>query len=398
MISNRDIVIISSIDWQFLWQGPQEIASRLAAAGNRILFVENLGIRAPTVGDLSRVGSRLFNWAKVIRNRGAVEVSDRIFVASPLVLPPFGSTISRWINRKVFLRPVIGIFRRLGMNDPIIWSFLPSDTALDLQRTLRTAKSTTIYYCAADFRQLAPRSARLAAAEETLVKASDLVFVHLPELRSRFAEIHPDVHLFPWGVDLDAFPIDPVARKPNAQPVIGYVGGIHRHVDVTLLENIVTARPDWRWVFVGPIQSDLGKLPAHPNVSLLGQQPHAELVQHLHSFDVCIVPYATNDYTDTVVPVKINEYLAAGKRIVATELPSVVSFNKQHNALFTAPAEPSAFLSALEEALAAPDDQRERQRRREVAALSDWMIRLEDMNALIECDASTDGRTQQNPP
>jgi hypothetical protein len=60
--THRDIVCISSIDWDFIWQGHQEIMSTLAAQGHRVLFVENTGVRAPRARDLPRLGQRIRNW------------------------------------------------------------------------------------------------------------------------------------------------------------------------------------------------------------------------------------------------------------------------------------------------------------------------------------------------
>src|SRR5947207_15672346 len=62
MLRGQDIVCLSSIDWQFIWQGHQEIMSALAANGNRVLFVENTGVRSPSIRDLPRVRKRLLNW------------------------------------------------------------------------------------------------------------------------------------------------------------------------------------------------------------------------------------------------------------------------------------------------------------------------------------------------
>ena len=68
MFSGRDVILISSIEWDFNWQGHQEIATRLARAGNRVLYVENMGVRTPGLHDARRVAHRLSRWAKSRRN------------------------------------------------------------------------------------------------------------------------------------------------------------------------------------------------------------------------------------------------------------------------------------------------------------------------------------------
>src|SRR3954471_20981420 len=95
MISGRDVLYISSIDWAFQWQGPQEIAVRLGAAGNRVLFVENTGIRAPRLSEAGRVARRLGSWARTRLDGRARTVAPNVTVCAPLVLPPFGGPLPR---------------------------------------------------------------------------------------------------------------------------------------------------------------------------------------------------------------------------------------------------------------------------------------------------------------
>lgn len=178
-------------------------------------------------------------------------------------------------------------------------------------------------------------------------------------------------------------PIHQPSKRQRPEAVIGYVGGLHRYVDLELVSRMARARPCWRWVFVGPVQTALGDLTELPNVVLLGQRPHKELVRHIASFDVCIVPYLNNAETATVVPGKINEYLAVGKPVVSTELPSVCEFNELHGVLTTAAAKPESFLIAIEHALAESNNKAIIARRRQVAAQADWVLRLEAMARLI---------------
>ena len=397
MITGRDILCISSIEWDFLWQGHQEIAARFAQAGNRVLYVENTGVRAPGLRDARRVAARLKQWGKTRRARGVREVAPNLYVCAPLVLPPFGPGWRRRLNRRLLLPAVRRAARGLGMRDPVIWTYLPTDTAVDLIRLMRTPRSVVVYYCVADFAQLTPALAQLAQSEAATARLSDLIFAQGPELAEHLQAWNSHTHIFPFGVNLDAFPMHttngagpdsapamPEAVQALARPVIGYVGGLHRHVDFDLLVAMARARPAWSWVFVGPAQSSVAELEGLTNVHLLGQQPHRDLASYIQSFDVCIVPYAHNAYTETVVPTKINEYLAVGKPVVATPLPPVCEFNEQYQVIAIAPARSDAFLVAIEQALRAPTDAATLERRREVAALGDWGERLQAMSQLIE--------------
>src|SRR5881396_1101759 len=99
--SRRDVVCISSIDWDFIWQGHQEIMSTLAAEGHRVLFIENTGVRTPALRDLSRVGQRLRNWWR--GTNGFRQQRENLFIYSPIVVPFPYSRVARWINRYTML-------------------------------------------------------------------------------------------------------------------------------------------------------------------------------------------------------------------------------------------------------------------------------------------------------
>jgi glycosyltransferase involved in cell wall biosynthesis len=93
-------------------------------------------------------------------------------------------------------------------------------------------------------------------------------------------------------------------------------------------------------------------------------------------------------YTETVVPVKINEYLAVGKPVVSTDIPTVSEFNQRHHILFATENESTSFLNAIETALQMPNDEPTIERRREVAALLDWNVLVEQMSDLVEAAAA----------
>jgi len=392
MITGHDILYISSIEWDFLWQAHQEIVRRLAAAGNRVLYIENTGVRSPGLKDTKRIASRLSRWLQSLHSGGVRQVAENICVYSPLVLPPFGPTWQRLLNRHVFLRQLRGIVRTLGMKDCLIWTYLPTDTAVDIIRAHRNDRSLVIYYSVADFSYLTSNGKRLEKSEKELVGLSDLVFATCSELATRLSRNGNSAHLFPPGVDISAFPeettsdaqFDQLGLSILPRPIIGYIGGLHRFVDYDLIAALATARPSWSWVFLGAHQVSLEKLHGLPNVHLLGQRRHDELTKHMAYFDVCLVPYINSREIRTVVPTKINEYLAAGKAVVATNLPTVSEFNAKHQVLTIAEPTAREFLRAIESQLAAAHDPQLRTTRRQIAVLSDWQIRLEQMSELIE--------------
>ena len=396
MLTGRDVVLISSIDWNDVWQVPQEIALRLARSGNRVLFVENTGVRSPALGDLGRVNSRFRGWLSARRSGGLRRLEENVYLSSPLVLPPFGSALRRQVNRSVFIPRIGRAARHLGMRDPLLWTFLPTDSACEIIRSVRTERSVVLYYCAADFTCLTPHSRNLELSERKLLEQCDVVFATCAELERRCGKWNRNVHLCPHGVDLSAFPAEETAKPAGAaedylrtiralpRPVIGFVGGLHRFVDFDLLATMIRGRPAWTWVFVGPRDPSALQLSGLPNAHLIGRQPHEDMVHFIRTFDVGIVPYVKTIRTRTILPVKINEYLAAGKAVVSTDLEPVSEFNRRHPVLTLSDNRPESFLSAIEQALLDANNPASAARRRAVAAQYDWPICMERMSTLIE--------------
>ncbi|HVQ38617.1 MAG TPA: hypothetical protein VMS31_13860, partial [Pyrinomonadaceae bacterium] len=208
MLSGRDIVYISTIEWNFIWQQNQEIALRLARAGNRVLYVENTGARSPRIGDAARIISRLKRWATSLASHGLREVAPNVFVCSPLILPPFGSRTQQAINRGILLPIIRRSARRLGMRNLLLWTYLPTDTAVGLIQLMRTPASPIVYYCLTDFPQLSSDPEQMRKTEESLLRMSDVVFTSCNQLAERLAPMTKKVQIFPMGVDLSAFSND----------------------------------------------------------------------------------------------------------------------------------------------------------------------------------------------
>ena len=126
------------------------------------------------------------------------------------------------------------------------------------------------------------------------------------------------------------------------------MGGLHRLVDYDLVAAMAKARPSWSWVFLGTQQVSMEKLEGVANIHLFGEQPHEQLAGYMRFFDVCIVPYLNTTEMTTIAPTKINEYLAAGKAIVSTDLPTVSDFNAKYHVLSTSIPSAPDFLRSIE--------------------------------------------------
>lgn len=406
MLSGRDIVLISSIEWDFNWQGHQELATRLARAGNRVLYVENMGVRSPGLRDARRVAQRLSHWAGSLLDGGVRQVSPNLHVCSPLILPPFGSGVGRQLNRQLLLPLIQRAVRKLGLEPEIVWTFLPTDTAASLVRMLSKPRGVVVYYCIADFAELTPRSQEMLNSERSLIEMSDVIFAQGARLAERCSRGARKVEVCPFGVNFDLFTRnagdhdEPSVKDADAtvknsaaelmsvlpRPIIGYVGGIHSVFDVQMMASMARAKPEWSWVLVGPQQASAREMRRMPNVYLTGPKPHEELPDYISRFDVGIVPYILNRYTETVIPTKINEYLAMGKPVVSTNLPEVASFNNRHGVIITCPNLPAEFIASIEKALLSAGRAADDTRRRAVAAANDWGRRFERMSETVNLE------------
>ena len=150
MLKGKSIICISSIDWDFVWQGHQEIMDTYAKEGNKVLFIENTGIRTPGISDMKRLKKRIGNWLKSFK--GIRKEKENLFIYSPVILPFPYSKLASFINRLIMLPVLKKWMKATGFANPIIWTFLPTKTSIDLIRNIDNELS--IYYCIADFDQL----------------------------------------------------------------------------------------------------------------------------------------------------------------------------------------------------------------------------------------------------
>ena len=386
MSEQWDILCISSIDWDFIWQGHQEIMASLARQGHRVLFMENTGVRSPSFRDLPRLRQRVRNWLR--GTKGFRQEHDNLFVYSPLLLPFPYSRLARLVNRALLLRSLGRWMRTMGFHRPIIWTFLPTPLALDMIAQLDP--ELTVYYCVDDLASSSFSARRIARSEIQLFREADIVFVTSEKLRERAVRFRAQVYLFPFGVNYPAFETVrlssdeiPEDLRMLPRPVVGYVGGVHQWVDQDLLATVADRLPKVSFVLVGPVQSNVTRLARCPNVHLLGARPHADVPRYIKGFDLAVIPYHLSEYTANVYPTKLNEYLAMGIPVVATDLPEIRRFNKDHGEVVAVAHGVEAFVGAIQQALE-KESPSEAHRRIQVARQNSWDSRISQMTDLID--------------
>ncbi len=129
-------------------------------------------------------------------------------------------------------------------------------------------------------------------------------------------------------------------------------------MDIELLSEIASLRPDWNFVVIGPVvKIDPAHLPHHANIHYLGGKSYQELPAYVASWDVAMLPFAKNPSTRFISPTKTPEYLAAGRPVVSTSIRDVVQPYKEEGLVNIADTA-EEFVAAIEAYLGQDEAQR----------------------------------------
>ena len=182
----------------------------------------------------------------------------------------------------------------------------------------------------------ASESSLIHPIEEELLKRVDQVIIHSRDLVERKGFLNQNTVQVPNGVDFNLFstPCEiPSDIKEIPRPIIGYCGVLKRQLDWTLIKTLAHRNPDKSFVMVGGIskhtelEEQIKELKQLGNVYFLGRKSVEGLACYPQHFDVCILPYVKNDYTDAIYPLKLHEYLASGTPVIGTNIKTLLDFD-----------------------------------------------------------------------
>jgi UDP-galactopyranose mutase len=300
-----DIVCLSHLRWNFVYQRPQHLLSRCAQK-KRVFFIEEPIFSREPLGRLD-----------------VSEDKSGVIVVVPY-LPEGLSEEAVNADIKVLLD---GLFAEHNISKYICWYYTPMAIAW----ASHLEPEAVIYDCMDELSAFKGASPTLKNYEAELFRRANLVFTGGQSLYESKVNQHPNVYAFPSSVDVPHFgqgrnvKEEPADQANIPHPRLGFYGVIDERMDIELLAGIAEARPDWHLVIIGPVvKIDPAALPQHENIHYLGSKDYKDLPAYLGGWDLAMLPFARNDSTRFISPTKTPEYLAAGKPVVSTSIRDVV--------------------------------------------------------------------------
>jgi UDP-galactopyranose mutase len=299
-----DVVCLSHLRWDFVWQRPQHLMSRCARS-HRVFFFEEV---VHDEGD---------PWLEV------EETPSGVFVCKPHVEPGLSLECLDRIQQTLLDE----LFVEYDIDDYVLWVYAPMATVY----AEHLKPIATVYDCMDELAGFADAPPELREREAKLFETADVVFTGGHSLYEAKRDLHENIHPLPSSVEVEHFATAretteaPADQAAIPSPRLGYFGVIDERLDLDLVASVADARPEWQLVLVGPVVK-IGPeaLPQRPNIHYLGAKQYDELPAYVAGWDAALMPFALNEATRFISPTKTLEYLAAGKRVISTPIRDVV--------------------------------------------------------------------------
>lgn len=288
-----------------------------------VLFVEGVPMRAPATGDRAELGRVVRKLRQAV---GLRTVAPHLHVLRPPPVPPIGRA-GRALQLQTIRASVGFARRRLGLRGPAVsWFSLP--TVAPLRGRLGDTGALLYYQDRYDaFSHV--DAAWLRACLGDLARGCAVSVASAEELAEDLRRLGADPVVVPHGVELERFAGDPPVPddlRDLEPPLVGYVGILDDYLDLECFTATADRLERGTVVLVGATNNDVSTLERHPRIRLLGRRPYDAVPAYLNAFATCLIPFALTPLTVGVNPIKLREYLAAGRPVVSTPLPEVLPY------------------------------------------------------------------------
>jgi glycosyltransferase involved in cell wall biosynthesis len=338
---------------------------RRFAGSFEVLFVESVPMRGPALRD-PQDWRRFAKKLKLLGPR-LHTASPGLHVLRPPPIPPAGP-IGRRLQLLVLRKAVESALHILRLDGPrVVWFSQP--VAAPLQGHLGE-RASLLYYQDRYDAFIHVDQTRVRDLLMGLARKVDVCIATATELAQDLRALGVDPIVVTHGVEVDRFRIagpEPADLAEFERPLVGCVGLVDDYWDLAGLRMLADRLERGTLVIIGRANVNVSAL-EHPRIRLLGSRPYETIPTYLNSFRCCLIPFRVTRLTEGVNPIKLREYLAAGRPVVATPLPELRSYDD-----VVIIAEPGvAFADAVLETLRLPDDEATRRRRRERVADESW--------------------------
>jgi UDP-galactopyranose mutase len=374
-VALADLVVLSHLRWDFVFQRPQQLMSRFARE-RRVFFVEE-----PIYEENADAGMSLPPRLITSAREGGIL----------LAVPHLPSELTAEEAETTQAALLAGLLGDLGSTNYFLWYYTPMAIAF----TAGLVPQAVVYDCMDELSLFRGAPPDLVVREERLLSLADLVFTGGQSLYEAKRGRHPNVHAFPSSIETGHFgrareiQPDPADQAGLSRPRVGYFGVIDERIDLDLLAALADARPEWQIILLGPVvKIDPEILPRRPNLHYLGMKSYAELPAYLAGWDVALLPFARNEATRFISPTKTPEYLAGGCPVVSTSIKDVIRPYGELGLVEIAD-EPREFVKAIERCLAAGEDDAWLRRVDDLLADGSWDRTQRNMSDLIDIAAMT---------
>lgn len=366
MLCGQDIICFSTSFWGFR-EGSRENIAKYFSLKNRVLYIDY---------QLNPLQLLIYPHARnfFLKKPCLEKVNDRFFVLHPRLGLPFGTycAVINSLNQFFLLRQIKRALRKLKFNSyPILWIYNPLH--FPLMRNLK--KQLSVYHCIDNF--ASEKSSRMrqdffTKMERSLCRCVDLVFAQNEVLIDKLSAHAKKIFLLEPGLK-DAFLADAarIRVQHGKKVTIGFVGSIDRRIDHQILESIAKNHPQWQLTLVGPVMGGfrhINRLRRLKNIRLAGLK-QKELAGIYSEFQIGIIPYHINQFTNGIFPLKLFEYFSFGIPVISTALDAVKEFAKD-NLVYIENRE--GFSERIEHILNAGEDPALRKKRFHIASGNLW--------------------------